>query len=68
VEEKQAKRLKSIVLMALALMAVLAGVGIMVDAASDSQLEQNTAAPRTEKVTPSPPNDTPIGAEGGPYR
>ena len=67
-EEKQVQTLKSLVLIALALMAVLAGVGIMVDAASDSQLEQNTAAPRTEEVKPNPDNDTPIGAEGGPYR
>lgn len=65
-EETNAKRLKSIFVLALLIVAVLAGVGVMIDMVDESH--ENQAVPTTEEVTPSPPNDSSIGQEAGPYR
>lgn len=55
--------------MALLLTAVLAGIGVMIDVVDDSQMDsQNLAVPTQDEVTPSPPNDSSIGQEAGPYR
>jgi len=66
VEETNAKRLKSIFVLSLLIIAVMAGVGVMIDMVDESQANQ--AVPTTEEVTPSPPNDSSIGQEAGPYR
>ena len=53
-------------MMVILLLVVLAGVGIMIDTIGDSPTP--TAVPKSGEVQSTPPNDTPIGEERGPYR
>lgn len=68
-EPKTRKTLSSVGMIILAVVSFLAGVSIIIDAVNDSVVQQETTAvPTDAPMKTSPPSDSSIGQEAGPYR